>query len=100
MIQINLAQHSPIEKWNPEVGDFIVWHGWFQHWFGVVCAVDFDEITIIKKGMPLLLFALTQSEHESNKTSLNVAQIRSGGSFWHGKYATVKAVGSNLIWYV
>ena len=100
MMQVNLAQHAPIGSWKPDIGDFVIWHGWVQHWFGVVCKIETDEITVIKKGMPILLFSLTQNEHENNKEVINLAHIRSGSSFWGGKYAAVKSVGSNLIWYV
>jgi len=100
MMQVDLAQHMPISRWKPEVGDFLVWHGWLQHWFGVVCGIETDEITIIKKGIPILLFTLTQSEHDNNKQTISIQQVRAGGSFWNGKYSAIKAIGSNLIWFV
>lgn len=99
-MQVNLAQHTSIAGWKPDVGDFVVWHGWLQHWFGVVSAVNDDEVTIIRKGMPILLFTLTQSDYDKNRLIISLSEIRSGGSFWHGTYSVVKAVRNNIVWYV
>lgn len=100
IMQVNLAQHTSISGWKPDVGDFIVWHGWLQHWFGVVSAVNDDEVTIIRKGIPILLFTLTQSDYDKNKLTIGLSEIRSGGSFWHGTYSAIKAVRNNIVWYV
>ena len=99
-MQVNLAHHAPISRWKPEVGDFIVWHGFFTHWFGVVCEVKADEVTVIKAGMPLLLFSMSQSEYDKNKESIGIGMIQSGGSFWHGKYAAIKSMQNTTVWFV
>lgn len=99
-MEVSLAHHAPLLKWKPEIGDFVVWHGWFTHWFGVISEIKADEVTIIKKGMPVLLFSLTQSEYNQNKISIGIEKIKSGGSFWDGKFATIKATGNNLIWFI
>lgn len=97
---VPLAQYLSLEEWKPEIGDFIVWHGWFQHWFGVVSAVSDTEVTVIRKGMPILVLTIVPSEQDKNKLTLDLAEVKSGGSFWIGNYATIKAINNNLVWYI
>jgi len=100
MMQVDLAHHSSLQRWQPKVGDFLIWHGWFQHWFGVICNVSpSSEITIIYKGMPVLLFALTQSEYEKNKRTIHLSDVVNN-SFWKGKYAAISSTNGTIIWYV
>ena len=99
MTSMDLAHYNNIQKWKPQVGDFIVWHGWFQHYFGVISSVDINNnnVEIIKKGMPLLLFEMVPEEHNKNKVKMDIGSIKKSGG---GKYAAIRAHGNNIIWYV
>ena len=99
MISVNLAQSLPIAKWKPALGDIIMWHGWFQHWFGIVSSINAEgTVTVTKAGMPVLLFTMDEIEQTKNKTTIAVSAInRSRG----GKYAVLQALpGSTNVWYV
>jgi hypothetical protein len=99
MISVNLAQSASIMKWKPTLGDFVVWHGWFTHWFGVVSSINADStITITKAGIPVLLFGLDELEQKKNTVTVATSAInRSRG----GKYAVMQALpGTANVWYV
>lgn len=99
MASMDLAHYDDIRKWDPQVGDFIVYHGWFQHYFGVVSSVIVDEqsVEIIKKGLPILLFNMIPEEHNKSKTKISIGSIKGSRG---GQYAAIRAQGSNIIWYV
>lgn len=99
LISVNLAQSLPIAKWRPTLGDFVVWHGWLQHWFGVISSINAEgTVTITKAGMPILLFTMDELEQTKNKITVAVSAInRSRG----GKYAVMQALpGTANVWYV
>lgn len=99
MISVNLAQSLPIAKWKPTLGDFVVWHGWLTHWFGVVSSINAEgTVTITKAGLPLLLLSMDELEQTKHSTVVAVSAInRSRG----GKYAILQALpGATNVWYV
>ena len=99
MASMDLAHYDSIRKWKPQIGDFIVWHGWFTHYFGVISSIGREDNTVevIKKGLPLLLFDMVPEEHDKNKIKVNIGEIKASKG---GKYAAIRAHGSNIIWYV
>lgn len=64
-----LALFLPIAEYVPAVGDFIVWAGWFNTWYGIVTAVAEDGLTIevTFEKLPVLLLTQTPDEIDSNK---------------------------------
>lgn len=99
IISVNLAQSNSITKWKPTLGDFVVWHGWFTHWFGVVNSINAEgTVTITKAGIPVLLFAMDELEQSKSKITVPISAItRSRG----GKYAVMQALPNTAnIWYV
>lgn len=78
-----LAKYNDIRNWKPKVGDILIWHGFFSHWFGVVNHFDGSAVSVIKQGLPKLLFCLDESEYNSNTQSIAIGRIRSsrGGEF-------------------
>jgi len=97
-LQVDLAHYRGISEWKPEVGDFIVQHGWFTHWYGVVSRIDPNgSVEIITAGLPMLLVLLSGRKMEKSKKIIDIADIHASRG---GKYATVKSVKSTVIWYV
>ena len=99
MISVNLAQSKPIAQWKPALGDIVMWHGWIQHWFGIISSINNEgTVTVTKAGMPVLLFTMDEMEQTKNKVTIAISAInRSRG----GKYAVLQALpGSTNIWYV
>lgn len=93
-MEIPLAQYRQLARYKPRLGDFIVWHGWLSHWYGVIGAFDQDEETliIIYAGMPSLLFTMSPTEMRKNTKNVDLYKIRSSrGSF---------AVLQGGVWYV
>lgn len=99
MPSIDLAHYDNIRKWEPQIGDCIIWHGWFQHYFGIVSGIlkEDNSIEIIKKGLPLLLFNMVPEEHDNNKIKIDIGEIKGSRG---GKYAAFRAYGNNIIWFI
>jgi hypothetical protein len=96
---VDLAHHVSIGEWTPQIGDVIIWHGWFTHYFSVVSSILREEnaVEVIKKGLPILLFSMTSVEYRKNTIKIDIDDIR--GSVG-GKYAAVRAIRGNLTWYI
>lgn len=99
MTNMDLAHYNTLRNWDPQIGDFIIWHGWFQHYFGVISSIIHNEqsVEVIKKGLPLLLFEMVPEEYEKNKKKISIGSIKGSRG---GKYAIIRAQGNNIVWFV
>lgn len=99
MVSMDLAHYNDIRKWDPQIGDVIIWHGWLQHYFGVISSIIREEqaVEIVRKGLPVLLFDMVPEEHDKNKVKVNIGKIKSSKG---GSYAALRAQGNNIVWYV
>jgi len=92
---VELARFKPISQYRPRIGDFVIYHGWFwTHWFGTINAVGepTDDVSLIKSGLPALLFNMPEEEMQKNTIRLKISRIqRSAG----GEYCVLQ----NGIWY-
>jgi len=97
-VGVNLAHYKPISTWKPRVGDIIMWHGWIQHWFGIVSGINRDgTLTVVKSGLPLLLVTLSEAQVESSKFTVPLGEIHSSTG---GTYAAVQVIQDTPVWYV
>ena len=97
-MDVTLAHYRPINQWSPVVGDLIIYHGWFQHWFGVVSQINIDgTVDIVKAGLPLLLFSMSQASMNKSKKTKDIAMINQSVG---GKYAIMQQENNNIIWYI
>jgi hypothetical protein len=74
-VNIELLRYRSLAKYQPRVGDFIIFTGWFSRWYGVASAVDKGELTIIKDGLPSLLFTMDESDYAKNSIKLGLGGI-------------------------
>ena len=74
-LNVPLAKFRSIVGWTPQVSDFIIWHGFFSRWYGVVSAIVQDEVIVIKENLPCLLFSLPQSEYNKNSIHVPIHKI-------------------------
>lgn len=91
-LNITLAEYKSIISYQPKIGDFVIWHGWFSHYYGIINGINDNQIRIVKAGMPLLLLSMDPDDINKNLIVVSVNKIR--GS--RGSYA----VNQNGIWYV
>ena len=96
--QVDLVHYDQIAKWQPKVGDIIIWHGWFTHWYGVVGQIQQSgHIVVIRAGLPLLLFTLDQDSMAKKAKTVHMSKIqRSRG----GEWTVIQPTGSQTIWFV
>ena len=94
---VQLAQFKSLSTWRPQIGDFIIQHGWLTHWFGVINAIDGGSLSIIKAGLPVLLFSMDDAEMQKNTVILGINTImRSRG----GKFAVMQTINGSNVWYI
>lgn len=94
----DLAFYKSLAEWAPRIGDNIVWHGWLQHWFGVVNGISPDgNVSIIRAGIPLLLFSMSEPQMEKNTVHIHITELKTSTG---GKYCAMQAQGGSIVWYV
>lgn len=76
-MSVPLASYKQRSEYKPQVGDFIIWTGWFKTWYGVVATVDGDKLSVIFETLPCILFTLNQGEQTRNTHSIDVNKITS-----------------------
>lgn len=94
-----LASFRPLSKYQPAIGDFVIWAGFFRTWYGVVSLFDATHLTIVFESLPILLFTLMPEEQNKNTKKITIDKVRSGisGSFTIMQHA---ADHNTIIWYV
>lgn len=96
-----LARFLPLSKYVPEIGDFIIWAGWFKTWYGVVGSIDASgqSLTVIWEALPMLLFTLTDEEQQKNTKPLLLGDLLTAKP---GKFSVMKhdAEHNASIWFI
>lgn len=97
-----LARYIDIEYYGPQVGDFLVWSGWFRTWYGVVASVDAEEgvVHVIFSGLPLLLFIMPPNEQARETRKIKISDITN--MRWRGAWAAMQhdAKHNTPIWFI
>lgn len=96
-ISVQLAAWNPISTWRPQIGDVVIYHGLFTHWFGIVNSISSGKITVVKAGLPILLLTMDEFDMPKNQIELSVSRVRSSRG---GKYAVLQLNAGSQIWYV
>ena len=93
--QISLASYRPINTWTPKLTDFVMWHGWlWSRWYGVINGIQQDKIvSIVREGLPCLLFTLDESEYEKKTIHIPIIKIR---GCQNGEYHVLQ----DGVWYI
>ena len=95
-LTVDLAHYRSISNWKPEIGDVIIWHGLFQHWFGVIIDISNTKITITKAGIPKLLVTMSNDEISKNSLLISIDKIRLS----KGAYTIQRPEQQAIIWYI
>lgn len=95
-ISYEIAKHRDLEHWRPQIGDFIIYHGWlWRRWYGLISELDTKTggFTVIMEGLPVLLLRLKSHEFGKNTKFFKPDDIISCGP---GEYAVLQ----DGVWYV
>lgn len=67
----------PIGQYEPEIGDFFIWAGWFRTWYGVVSTISQDGLVmeIIWEGLPILLFTMAEAEQQKASSRVRLEDV-------------------------
>lgn len=78
-----LAFYKSLSDYEPKVGDFIIWAGWFFTKYGIVTDFDKSSIYVVLDGLPVLLITMDTSDYEENTRKISISKIKSAskGSF-------------------
>lgn len=93
-IMVDLAQYDSIEKWKPTLGDVVIWHGWFTHYFGIVVDIDIKKnvVKLKKNGLPILLLT-----SKSDIINVEIDDIMFSKA---GKYSVIKTINNTMVWFI
>lgn len=80
-LEVPLAYFRLKSSYKPKIGDLIIWHGWFTHWFGIVNGINDHKIMVIYAGIPNLLFTMSEDEYENNSKSISIKSIKSNRNY-------------------
>jgi hypothetical protein len=85
--EIGIAQFADLSLWKPQLGDFVIYNGWFRHWFGLVVATQPGELDILHSVLPINVFTMGPNEAKQHTRKIDVSEVhRSRG----GKYAVIQ----------
>ena len=90
---INFATYANIGMWQPKIGDFIFYYGFFSRWVGVISKVEKEKLYIICDGIPLLLLTLDDEAKEKKTIKMSRSKIVNSSP---GKYNVIQGD----CWYV
>lgn len=90
---VEIARFRSLNVWVPKVGDFIIWHGYFKRWYGVIHDISGDRLMVVREHLPKLLFSLSPGEYKVNSIELSSGVIRTSRG---GEYAILQ----DGVWYI
>ena len=97
-VMVDLAHYAAISTWQPKMGDIVIWHGWFTHWYGVVNQVQASgHISVIRGGLPLLLFTMDQDSMQKKTKLVYITKIRASRG---GEWAAIQTANNQITWFV
>jgi hypothetical protein len=90
---IALAQWKGLETYIPKISDFIIWHGWWYRWYGIITDINNGNLSILRENLPKLLFTTPEDERDKNTIKISITKIRSSRG---GEYHVLQ----DGVWYV
>jgi hypothetical protein len=81
--EIGIAKYRNIANYVPKIGDFVIWHGFWKRWYGVIIDINGGTAYILKENLPKLLFTIPDDERVKNTIKISISRIRSsrGGEY-------------------
>jgi hypothetical protein len=96
--QVDLAFYRSIQDWKAQVGDTLICHNFFTHWFGIVSQINQDNTVVVTRaGLPSLLLTMNNNKQEKSKLTLDIADIINAKG---GKYAAIKCIQNQTVWFI
>lgn len=88
-MMVDILRYGPLKLWRPQVGDFIIYHGWlpWRRWFGVISELNGSSCRIVKEGLPTLLTKIPTHKLDSNKVNVGIDEIKGSRG---GEYAVLQ----------
>jgi len=77
-----LAHYQNINNYEPLIGDFVIWSGWWRTWYGIVSGYDVrsGEVLIIFAGFPALLFVMDTQEQTKETYKIPLSQLKTSAN--------------------
>ncbi len=90
---VELAKYRSFATYVPKISDFVIWHGWWKRWYGIVTDIDNGVLSILTENLPKLLFTIPEDERQKRTIKISLTKIRSSRG---GEYHIIQ----DGIWYV
>lgn len=94
---VELSRYRPLEDYQPNVGDFIIWQGWMNTKFGVVSDIRGDTLRIILDGTPRLLLTMSASEMRNRIKEVKASDIITRKEKY---YSIMSDRSGSAVWYI
>lgn len=75
-IGVALGAFKDIADYRPQLGDFIIWGGWFSTSYGIVIGADQDKLTGIFERTPRLLLTSNNDEMKAATKQIPMRVVR------------------------
>lgn len=93
-LNVDLAKYLKLDSWNPKVGDFLIYHGWFwSRWYGIVNGVNDVEVSVIIESLPVLLFTMPSEAMAAKSKKIPIGDIKGAST---GEYHVLQGE----VWYI
>lgn len=73
---IEIAEFKDIVEYQPMIGDFVIWQGWFSTWYGIVSSTNDNTMSVIFESTPRLLFTMNDVEMKKYTRTMDVNKVR------------------------
>jgi len=97
----SLISYRSLGSYSPQLGDFVVWAGWFRTWYGVVDNIYESDgtVSIVLEGLPSLLFTLLPEEHAHTTRRIKLLDIKAAKP---GNWAVMQhdVQHNTPVWYI
>ena len=70
-----LVNNLGLDQYVPKVGDFVIWSGFFNTWYGIVKAYNKTDLDLIVEGNPFLLFDIDPNDCERYSKKIKLRDV-------------------------
>jgi len=92
-VSVELARFGNFSAYKPKVGDVIIWHGWFNHWFGIVTGMEKTDLVVLVEKLPKLLILMPEEERLVKTKRVPLMKLRKSIA---GEYAVLQ----DGVWFI
>lgn len=89
--EMGITAYDSLSRWEPRVGDMVIYNGLVKHWFGIVSLVENHSGTvhIVHEILPITVVTMGPKKQEKHTRKYDTIEIRNSRG---GKWAVIQSV--------